>query len=148
MAMRAKQGYQFGAFRLDPTDRLLLRPWLIDSKPPLCSEIAATIRKAGSAKATSRPPREEPHSLATSSLAIRLQRLCRVYLILTRTSFAAERIQIEFARTTSTVPCQLNSRASTATALDSDAVTRAHGSAQGKSSTRTPHRGHSTRRGR
>ena len=46
------------------------------------------------------------------------------------------------------VPCQLNSRASTATALDSAVVTRAHGSAQGKSSTRTPHRGHSTRRGR
>src|SRR5262249_31127874 len=56
--------------------------------------------ETGSAKATLRPPREEPHSLATSSLAIRLHRLRRVCLILTRTSFAAERIQIEFARTT------------------------------------------------
>src|ERR1700686_3646439 len=46
------------------------------------------------------------------------------------------------------VPCQLNSRASRATPLDRAVVTRAHGSAQGKSSTRTPHRGHSTRRGR
>src|SRR5712692_11849659 len=46
------------------------------------------------------------------------------------------------------VPCQLNSRASRATALDRAVVTRAHGSAQGKSSTRTPHCGHSTRRGR
>src|ERR1039457_3236754 len=46
------------------------------------------------------------------------------------------------------VPCQLNSRASRATPLDKAVVTRAHGSAQGKSSTRTPHRGHSTRRGR
>src|ERR1017187_6249189 len=45
------------------------------------------------------------------------------------------------------VPCQLNSRASFATALDSAVVTRAHGSAHGKSSTRTPHLGHSTRRG-
>src|ERR1039458_7535119 len=34
------------------------------------------------------------------------------------------------------------------TALDRAVVTRAHGSAQGKSSTRTPHLGHSTRRGR
>ena len=46
------------------------------------------------------------------------------------------------------VPCQLNSRASTATALASAVVTRAHGSDQGKSSTRTPQRGQSTRRGR
>src|SRR5206468_2721125 len=46
------------------------------------------------------------------------------------------------------VPCQLNSRASLATAFASDVVTRAQGSAQGKSSTRTPHRGHWTRRGR
>ena len=46
------------------------------------------------------------------------------------------------------VPCQLNSRASLATAFDSAVVTRAHGSAHGKSSTRTPHLGHSTRRGR
>ena len=46
------------------------------------------------------------------------------------------------------VPCQLNSRASIATALASAVVTRAHGSAHGKSSTRTPQRGHSTRRGR
>jgi len=46
------------------------------------------------------------------------------------------------------VPCQLNSRASLATALDSAVVTRAHGSAQGKSSTRKPHLGHSTRQGR
>src|ERR1039457_3873839 len=38
------------------------------------------------------------------------------------------------------VPCQLNSRASVATAFDSAVVTRAQGSAQGKSSTRTPHR--------
>src|ERR1700680_4917247 len=41
------------------------------------------------------------------------------------------------------VPCQLNSRASTATALDSAVVTRAHGSAQGQSSTPTPPRGQS-----
>src|ERR1017187_3431716 len=46
------------------------------------------------------------------------------------------------------VPCQLNSRASVATAFDSAVVTRAQGSAQGKSSTRTPHLRHSTRRGR
>lgn len=46
------------------------------------------------------------------------------------------------------VPCQLNSRASPATAFDSARVTRAHGSAQGNSSTRSPHRGQSTRRGR
>jgi hypothetical protein len=46
------------------------------------------------------------------------------------------------------VPCQLNSRASRATAWDRAVVARAYGSAQGKSSTRTPHRGHSTRRGR
>jgi hypothetical protein len=76
------------------------RPWLIESRPPVCSDIAATIWKPGSAKATLRPPRKEPHSLATSSLTIRLHRLRRVCLILTRTSFAAERIQIEFARTT------------------------------------------------
>jgi hypothetical protein len=82
-------------------------PWLIDSRLPLCSEIAATIRKTGSANATLRPPREEPHSLATSSLAIRLHRLRRVCLILTRTSFAAERIQIEFARTTVGAPPML-----------------------------------------
>src|ERR1039457_5566438 len=37
------------------------------------------------------------------------------------------------------VPCQLNSRASVATAFDSAVVTRAHGSAQGKSSTRYRH---------
>ena len=65
-----------------------------------------TISKTGSAKATSRPPlsgREHhsfPQSLATSSLAIHLPRLCRVCLTLTRTGFAAECIQIEFARTT------------------------------------------------
>jgi hypothetical protein len=46
------------------------------------------------------------------------------------------------------VPCQLNSRANTATALASAVVTRAQGCAHGKSSTRTPQRGHSTRRGR
>src|ERR1035437_7276791 len=45
------------------------------------------------------------------------------------------------------VPCQLNSRVSLATALDRAVVTRAQGSAHGKSSTLTPHRGHSTRRG-
>ena len=38
-------------------------------------------------------------------------------------------------------PCQLNSRANLATAWARARVTRAQGSAQGKSSTRTPHRG-------
>jgi hypothetical protein len=82
------------------------RPWLIDSRSPVCSAIPATISKTGSAEATLRPPlsghehHSFPPSLETSSLDIRLHRLCRVCLILTRTSFAAECIQIEFARTT------------------------------------------------
>jgi hypothetical protein len=54
----------------------------------------------------------------------------------------------QFSPYSRAVPFQLNSRASTATALDSAVVTRAQGSAHGKSSTRTPQRGHSTRRGR
>src|SRR5215467_3414556 len=38
----------------------------------------------------------------------------------------------QFSPYSRAVPCQLNSRASTATALDSAVVTRAHGSAPGK----------------
>ncbi len=44
----------------------------------------------------------------------------------------------QFSSYSRAVPCQLSSRASFATALARAVVTRAHGSAQGKSSTRTP----------
>jgi len=45
------------------------------------------------------------------------------------------------------VACQLSSRLKPATALASARVSRAHGSAHGKSSTRTPQRRQRTRRG-
>ena len=79
--------------------RLWIAALAIDSRSPVCSEIPATISKTGSAKPTLRPPLA---GARTSQLSSEPRDFFsrHVCLILTRTSFAAECIQIEFARTT------------------------------------------------